>query len=125
MHYAYQIQVAKNPSAETVLDAYIIHERYNCTHGARYHHSPMLSPCAQHDLVACWVSRPKEKTFFLFYILCLQIISVIICLVDGILVFYKLIKLAVDMKKAKQIATENGSMSRRDSIGVMVESGLF
>ena len=92
IHWGYNLQYLQSRKIP-FLDCFTVPEKYLCLHGMENENNPDLSPCAQQGEVSCWVSRPKEKQFFLRYMLGCQFVSICVSVIDGVSSFWKMIML--------------------------------
>ena len=80
--YHLQYQMSRKTS---FFECFTVPERYLCLHGREFGvhtNSPEMSPCSQQEEVSCWVSRPKEKEYFLRYMLFCQFVSIALIVID-------------------------------------------
>ena len=99
----YRIQVRQ--SRETnIFKAWHIPEKYLCLHGVKHRDNPEMSACSQQPAgVSCWVSRPQEKEYFVWYMLGCQIISIVLILLDIVFVSHKLIASYFNKNRLKDL----------------------
>ena len=78
----------------TIWHLWSVPEKFVCTHGKDHlmMRKTDLSPCTQQTAVSCWVSRPREKTIFQWYMLCCACFSIIVCTIDCIYVGSKIVR---------------------------------
>ena len=90
IYWAYYLQFLQSRK-KSFWDCFTVPEKYICLHGLHHENQPNLSPCSQQGEVSCWISRPKEKEFFLRYMLVSQFLSVGLAFLDMVKVFWKMV----------------------------------
>ena len=90
--FGYKLQFLQSNQSQ-FWSCFTVPEKYICRHGQIHNNDPEMSPCAQQNLVSCWVSRPKEKEYFLRYMVFCQIWSVLLSFLDIFHVAFKIFRL--------------------------------
>merc|ERR1712088_1308076 len=86
-------------SLKTGWNAWEVPEKYTCTHAKIY--GAAGSACAQQEKVTCWVSRPFEKQYFLFYMLTMTGISMALTIIEALYMAFHVTKKGVQRRAAK------------------------
>ena len=101
---AYNLQY--NQSRKSGLSCFTVPERYECFHSEKFLEmgKPELSPCSQQSSVTCWVSRPKEKEYFMRYMLLGQVVSIILCLFDIFHISWRVMVLLERKRRSRNVS---------------------
>ena len=106
-----------------------ITERFLCKHSLKFPDAPEMSPCSNYKEIACWVSRPQEKEYFVRYIVACQFLAIFICLCDIVSVVLGMVKLNVKLIRAenylKKIRNKGKMNDARTELSVALDDRLF
>ena len=80
-----------------------------------------MSPCSNYQEIACWVSRPQEKEYFVRYIVACQFLAIFICLCDIVSVVLGMVKLNVKLIRAENYLKRIGSNEGKNMKGARTE----
>jgi len=83
-------------SLKTGLDAWSVPEKYTCTHALIY--GAAGSACAQQEKVTCWVSRPWEKQYFLYYMLTMTGLSMLLTFIEALYMMFRTTRRSIQRK---------------------------
>jgi len=83
-------------SKTTGLKAWTVPEKYVCTHALEY--GAAGSACAQQEKVTCWVSRPFEKRYFLWYMIVMTLLSILVTVIETFYMIFRTTRKSVQRK---------------------------
>ena len=76
--------------------AWSVPEKYTCTHALIY--GAAGSACAQQEKVTCWVSRPWEKQYFLYYMLTMTGLSMLLTFIEALYMMFRTTRRSIQRK---------------------------